>query len=247
MLVKFACFSLHLCLCFTLLVVHYFNVDLFCAFMQISQSLILRLIPTDAQQYHHHNPSCPCPMQSCQSKNVHTGTGPIKSASKGSVSASNGITENHSKASISTSSSSSIGTMPKVSCKVENIHASSVVIKPENDKLANMQQKNHNNGTKPHDSLYDYSLPLSSAMAYSMNLKALDSPELTPSPARGSTGLKIPSVQHEAVQPSDNKNSNKNSSDNNHQRKQMRAVPSDKHHHQITPLSIFQTSFAGMH
>lgn len=179
-------------------------------------------------------------MQSCQSKNVHTGTGPIKAASKGSVSASNGITENHLKTSISTSSS--IGTMPKVSCKVENMHTSNVVIKPENDKLANMQQKNHNNGTKPHESLYDYSLPLSSAMAYSMNLKVLDSPELTPSPARGSTGLKILSVQHDAVQPSEK---NCNSSDNNHHRKQMNSAPLDKQSHQITPLSIFQTSLAG--
>lgn len=215
-----------------------------------SPSLILHLTSTDAQQYHHHhNPSCPCPMQSCQSKNVHTGTGPIKkiTSSKGSVSASNGINENLSKSSISTSSS--LGALPKVSCKIENIHTSNAVIKPENDKLANLQQNNHNNGTKPHDSLYDYSLPLSSAMAYSMNLKVLDSPELTPSPARGSTGLKIPLVQHEAVQPSD-KNCNKNGSDNHHHhhRKQMRGGTSDKqshYHHQITPLSIFQTSLAG--
>lgn len=192
-------------------------------------------------------------MQSCQSKNVLTGTGPIKAA-KGSVSASNGKTENLPKSSISISSSSSTTSCgsskinaPKVSCKIENILTSNVVIKPENDKLADQQQQqqhsqkkqNHNNGSgsaKPHDNLYDYPLP----SAYSMNLKVFEAPENTPSPARGSTGLQIPSVQHEAVQPTDKNNDNL--------RKQSRSGKSDNrqhHHHQITPLSIFQTSLVG--
>lgn len=190
-------------------------------------------------------------MQSCQSKNVLTGTGPIKAA-KGSVSASNGKTENLSKSSISISSSSSTTSCgsskinaPKVSCKIENILTSNVVIKPENDKLANQQQQqlqkkqNHNNGSglaKPHENLYDYPLPLPSA--YSLNLKVFEAPENNP--ARGPTGLST--VQHEAVQLTD-----KNNDANNH-RKQSRSDKADNrqhHHHQITPLSIFQTSLVG--
>lgn len=163
-------------------------------------------------------------MQSCQSKNVHTGTGLIKAQAKGSVSASNGMAENHPK----TSSSSSSNATPKVSCKIENILSPNVVIKPENDKLA--EKQNHSNGggsVKPHESHYDYP---------SLNLKMLDtSPELISSPARGSTGLQmqIPSVQHEAVQPSEN--------GDNHRKRANKAL----HQHQITPLSIYQTAFMG--
>lgn len=166
-------------------------------------------------------------MQSCQSKNVHTGTGPIKAQAKGSVSASNGLVENLPKTSSAASSSST--TTPKVSCKIENILAPNVVIKPENDKLA---EQNHNNGSvKPHESLYDYP---------SMNLKALDTSPEIPSPARGSTGLQmqIPTVQHEAVQPTENNNSD------NH-RKRVGKASERQHQHQITPLSIYQTAFMG--
>jgi hypothetical protein len=172
-------------------------------------------------------------MQSCQSKNVHTGTGPIKTHAKGSVSASNGMAENLPKTSSSSSSGST--TNPKVSCKIENILSSNVVIKPENDKLTEKHPKqNHTNGSssvKPHESLYDYS---------SMNLKALDTSPEIPSPARGSTGLQmqIPSVQHEAVQPMENNNSD------NHRKRVGKALER-QHQHQITPLSIYQTAFMG--
>lgn len=171
-------------------------------------------------------------MQSCQSKNVHTGTGPIKAQSKGSVSASNGLTDNLPKTSSSSSSSTA---NPKVSCKIENILTSNVVIKPENDKLTEQQQKqNHTNGStvKPHESHYDYS---------SMNMKVLDtSPELIPSPARGSNGLQtqIPSVQHEAVQPTESNNSD------NHRKRVGKALER-QHQYQLTPLSIYQTAFMG--
>lgn len=179
---------------------------------------------SDAPQSYH-SASCPCPMQSCQSKNVHTGTGPIKAQAKGSVSASNGLAENLPKTSSSSSCSSTAN--PKVSCKIENILAPNVVIKPENDKLT---EQNHNNGSssvKPHD----YS---------SMNLKALDTSPEIPSPARGSSGLQmqIPSVQHEAVQPSENNNSD------NHRKRVGKALER-QHQHQITPLSIYQTAFMG--
>lgn len=104
-------------------------------------------------------------MQSCP-KNALTGTGPTK---KGPVSANSttAIAEN------------AIPKTPSGACKIENILAPSVTIKPENrDQLET---------TKAHE-LY----------------KVLDSPELAPSPARGSTGLTLPPpLQHEAVQPSE--------------------------------------------
>lgn len=72
-------------------------------------------------------------------------------------------------------------TIPKTAsaaCKIENILAT---IKPESREKGALE-------ASPHD-LYP---------------KHLDIPELTPSPARGSTGLQIPAtVQHEAVQPID--------------------------------------------
>lgn len=116
-------------------------------------------------------------MQSC-SKNAHTGTGPTKA--KGPVSANTiAIAEN-------------IPKTPSAACKIENILATSVVIKPENVEKMGMDPKSHD--------IYSHA-------------KLLESPELTPSPARGSTGLQIPpTVQHEAVQPIEN-NLN-NSSDN---------------------------------
>lgn len=65
------------------------------------------------------------------------------------------------------------------SSKIENILST---IKPENKEK--MDSKSHE--------LYP---------------KLLESPELTMSPARGSTGLQLPTVQHEAVQPSENMSS----------------------------------------
>lgn len=83
-----------------------------------------------------------------------------------------------------------------ISRKIENMVSSSVVIKPENNEK------------------------IDSFDLYSSSHKMLETPELTMSPARGSTGLQIPpTVQHEAVQPSEH-----NSSDNVNlsQRKQPR-------------------------
>lgn len=82
--------------------------------------LICFYLSTDAPQYH--SASCPCPMQSCP-KNAHTGTGPTNKTAKGPVSANTiaiAITENNPK------------TVPSTACKIENILAKSVVIKPEN-------------------------------------------------------------------------------------------------------------------
>ncbi len=99
-------------------------------------------------------------------------------------------------------------TTPKVSCKMENILSPNVMIKPENDKTTEHLQQKQSDG--------------------SINLKILDtSSELISSPARGSSGMQKPSVQHETVQP--------NESDNNRKRLE----------HQITPLSIYQTAFMG--
>ncbi|KAG5680542.1 hypothetical protein PVAND_010043 [Polypedilum vanderplanki] len=144
----------------------------------------------DAHQYH--SASCPCPMQSCQSKNVHTGTGPTNKA-KGPVSASsNGMAE---------SSSATV-----LSCKIENnILSPSVLIKPENDKMngtsstsiENQNQIGMGSGVLKVHELYP-NIPT--------NVKVLDTPQLSLSPARGSTGIQqIPTVQHEAaVQPTEN-------------------------------------------
>ncbi|CRK97237.1 CLUMA_CG010633, isoform A [Clunio marinus] len=128
----------------------------------------------DAAQYH--SSSCPCPMQSCP-KNAHTGTGPTNKA-KGPVSANTTIAESNPK---------TISTFNIASCKIENITSPNVVIKPENnDKMEASPSNSHE------------------LFSQHLNLKMLESPELTPSPARGSIGLQIPpTVQHEAVQPTE--------------------------------------------
>jgi len=137
-------------------------------------------------------------MQSCQSKNVHTGTGPTKA--KGPVSASNGMAESLPK----TSSHLNGSAQPTISCKVENNLSPNVVIKPENDKL-NDGSVNQNR-SKSHE-LYDNMIHSHApSMTYSMNAKVLDTPDLSPSPSRGSIGVQqIPTVQHDtAVQPTEN-------------------------------------------
>lgn len=178
---------------------------------------------TDAPQYH--SSTCPCPMQSCP-KNVGSGTGPTNKA-KGPVSANNTITmaENIPKIPSVTAN---------ISCKMENILAPNVVIKPENkditDKLTNV--------SKSHD-IYSHT-----------NSKLLESPELVPSPSRGSTGLQIPpTVQHEAVQPTEN-NLN-NSSDNVclSQRKQPRVGKSmerERQQQQHITMIGYQTTLDGL-
>ncbi|XP_070493544.1 titin homolog isoform X2 [Chironomus tepperi] len=193
---------------------------------------------TDAHQYH--SASCSCPMQSCQSKNVHTGTGPTKA--KGPVSASNGITESLPKTSSSHSNGSA---QPTISCKVENILSPNVVIKPENDKL-NEGTVNQNRA-KSHE-LYDNMMHSHApSMTYSINSKVLDTPDLSPSPSRGSIGVQqIPTVQHDtAVQPSEN-NLNSDNAILSHRKQarigksmerdrqlqqQQQAVPSGYHNH----------------
>lgn len=127
-------------------------------------------------------------MQSCQSKNVHTGTGPTKA--KGPVSASNGMAESLPK----TLSHLNGSVQPSISCKIENNLSPNVVIKPENDKL-NDGSVNQNR-SKSHE-LYDNMIHSHApSMTYSMNAKVLDTPDLSPSPSRGSIGVQqIPIVQ----------------------------------------------------
>lgn len=116
-------------------------------------------------------------MQSCP-KNGATGTGPTNKP-KGPVSANNTIAMTENIPKIPSVSSN-------ISCKVENNLAPTVVIKPENKGKIDLETS----VSKSHDI---YSHP-----------KLLESPEQTPSPARGSTGLQIPpTVQHEAVQPAE--------------------------------------------
>lgn len=178
---------------------------------------------TDAPQYH--SSSCPCPMQSCP-KNVGSGTGPTNKA-KGPVSANNSIAmaENIPKIAPATTN---------ISCKIENILAPNVVIKPENkdktDKIAN--------ASKSHD-IYAHT-----------NAKLLESPELAPSPARGSTGLQIPpTVQHEAVQPTENNLNNSSDNVSLSQRKQPRVGKSmerERQQQQHITMSGYQTTLDGV-
>lgn len=86
------------------------------------------------------------------------------------------------------------------SCKIENNLAPSLMVKPENREKG---------GSENATDLY--------------TTKVLESPELTASPARGSTGLQIPpTVQHEAVQPPESNLNNCSDSLNLSQRKQPR-------------------------
>lgn len=177
--------------------------------------LFYSLNQTDAPQYH--SSSCPCPMQSCP-KNVATGTGPTNKA-KGPVSANNtiAITENIPKISSATSN---------ISCKIENILAPNVVIKPENK-----EKLESTSASKSHD-LYPHS-----------NTKVLEPSELMPSPARG---LQIPpTIQHEAVQPSDSHLNNSSDNVSLSQRKQPRVGKSmerERQHQQHITMSGCQTT-----
>ena len=161
-------------------------------------------------------------MQSCP-KNVATGTGPTNKA-KGPVSANITIamTENNPKIPSTTSN---------ISCKIENILAPNVVIKPENKDKVNLLETS---ASKSHE-IYSHS-----------NMKLLEAPEQTLSPARGSTGLQIPpTVQHEAVQPAE---SNLNHSSDNislSQRKQPRVGKSmerERQQQQHITMSGYQTT-----
>ncbi|KAL7033108.1 hypothetical protein ACKWTF_007489 [Chironomus riparius] len=191
---------------------------------------------TDAHQYH--SASCPCPMQSCQSKNVHTGTGPTKA--KGPVSACNGMAETLPK--IASHSNGSV--QPTISCKVENILSPNLVIKPENDKL-NEGTVNQNR-SKSHELYENIIHSHEPTMTYSMNTKLLDTPDLSPSPSRGSIGIQqIPIVQHDtAVQPKDSNLNSDNtilshrkqarigkSMERDRQLQQQQAVPTGYHNH----------------
>lgn len=178
-------------------------------------------------------------MQSCQSKNVHTGTGPTKA--KGPVSASNGMAESLPK----TSSHSNGSAQPTISCKVENILSPNMVIKPENDKL-NEGTVNQNR-SKSHELYENMIHSHAPSMTYSMNAKVLDTPDLSPSPSRGSIGVQqIPTVQHDtAVQPTENNHNSDNailshrkqarigkSMERDRQlQQQQAAVPSGYHNH----------------
>lgn len=161
-------------------------------------------------------------MQSCQSKNVHTGTGPTKA--KGPVSASNGMADSLPK----TSSQSSGSVQPTISCKIENLISPNLVIKPESDKLSTDANQN---SSQSHSELFDSRLH---PTIYSMHAKIHDTPDLSPSPSRGSIGIQqMPTVQHEAtVQHTDKNLDSDNASISN--RKQARIGKSMERDRQAT-------------
>lgn len=184
-----------------MLIICYFAFHLCCVFITLHNSygfnaMIVMIYffehSIDAPQYH--SSSCPCPMQSCP-KNVATGTGPTNKA-KGPVSANNtiAIAENIPKIPSATSN---------ISCKIENILAPNVVIKPENKEKPESSSASKTHDLHPHSSV-----------------KVLESSELMPSPSRS---LQIPpTIQHEAVQPSDSHLNNTSDNINISQRKQPR-------------------------
>ena len=150
--------------------------------------VFLLLIYADTTQYHHHNTtSCPCPMQSCP-KNGH-GTGPINNA-KGPVSSNNMLSTDN-NAPMTTASANNSTSI--ISCKIENILASDIRIKPENDKTIDCKQQRES---------YD-KVAIAPQPNYSLNVKVLEVPENSVSPSRGSIGLQLPPTQCEAVQPSE--------------------------------------------
>lgn len=170
----------------------------------------------DTTQYHHHNTtSCPCPMQSCP-KNGH-GTGPINNA-KGPVSANNSLsTDNNASMTTASANMNNNNNTSIISCKIENILASDIRIKPENDndKVAIAPQPN-----------------------YSLNVKVLEVPENSVSPSRGSIGLQLPPTQCEAVQPSELNSDNISLS----QRKARIGKTMERERQQQILLHGFQTS-----
>lgn len=153
-------------------------------------------------------------MQSCP-KNAHTGTGPTKA--KGPVSANNAI-----------ANADNIPKTPSASCKIENILAPNVVIKPENKDKTGMEAS----AAHPHDLFAQH--------------RVLELPELTPSPARGSTGLQLPpTVQHEAVQPTESNLNNSSDNVSLSQRKQPRVGKSmerERQQQQHITMIGYQTS-----
>lgn len=166
-------------------------------------------------------------MQSCP-KNALTGTGPIKGPVSANIS--NALVDNIPSINNNNTTSNNI------SCKIENILTPNVVIKPETS-----VDDNSSTHTKPHET-YENLQHLHPAYSMS-NHKMLEPPELTLSPARGSTGLQIPpTVQHEAVQPTEN---NLNASDNNvslSQRKQPRVGKSMERERQQMAMTGYQTT-----
>lgn len=102
----------------------------------------------------------------------------------------------------------------KVSCKIENILGSDIVIKPENDN-SSIQTDCANKQTT-----YD-KVALAPQPNYSINAQVLEQEHST-SPARGSTGLQLPPVHCEALQPIET-NFSDNSSLGNHISSQRKA------------------------
>ena len=175
------------------------------------------LIYIDTTQYHHHNTtSCPCPMQSCP-KNGH-GTGPINNA-KGPVSANNSLTTDN-NAPITTASANNNNSI--ISCKIENILASDIRIKPENDKTIEGYDK----------------VAIAPQPNYSLNVKVLEVPENSVSPSRGSIGIQLPPLHCEAVQPSELNSDNISLS----QRKARIGKTMERERQQQILLHGFQTS-----
>lgn len=102
----------------------------------------------------------------------------------------------------------------KVSCKMENILGNDIVIKPENDN-SSIQTDCANKQTT-----YD-KVALAPQPNYSINAQVLEQEHST-SPARGSTGLQLPPVHCEALQPIET-NFSDNSSLGNHISSQRKA------------------------
>lgn len=130
----------------------------------------------DLESPHYSSPS----YHSCP-KNAHTGTGPTNN-NKGPVSAEISIPKTAPASAIVTSSSANNNNI----CKIENLLAPNVMIKPENksDGTTNVAK----------------SIELFSPLSHSTKIGLLEQPEMTMSPARGSTGLQIPAtVQQESA------------------------------------------------
>ncbi|KAJ6634596.1 Bromo adjacent likey domain-containing 1 protein [Pseudolycoriella hygida] len=146
--------------------------------------------------------SCPCPMQSCP-KNVHTGPLIGSKTGKGPVQSNHLVAPIDTATSV-TLSSNSTSVNQKINCKTEDVSSPPpvVMVKPEGDTHLHLHTMPVSDVTKSpvRDKVYEkigHAPP-----NFALNIKALE-PEMSLSPARGSTGL-LPSVQASATQPADN-------------------------------------------
>lgn len=136
-------------------------------------------------------------MQSCP-KNVHTGPLIGSKTSKGPVQS------NHIVAPIDTATSSTTSVNLKINCKKEDPSPPPppvVIVKPETDTHLYHTPGNDIKNSPIRDKAYEkigHAPP-----NFALNTKVLE-PEMSISPARGSTGLPLPPTQASATQPADN-------------------------------------------